>query len=111
MAAVPVAIVIQFALAVLLQLIALPLLAMSQGFTKPLPTAGCLLAFAGAFWFLARIVDSGYNLGVLIPILSAIVPLVSVIIGVVILGETASVGRIAVLCAACILVGIGAGIK
>jgi hypothetical protein len=60
---------------------------------------------------LARIQLSGANLSVAIPLLSAAVPLLSIAMMVFFFGETTSMTKICLLCAACLLIGVAAGFK
>jgi multidrug transporter EmrE-like cation transporter len=98
--------IVSFAALILLQLAGVTLLPRTQGFSNLGVTAAMLVIFAVSYWLMARIIQSGANLGILIPIMSTIIPLATVAIGVVLYGESASVVRIALLTSACILVGV-----
>jgi multidrug transporter EmrE-like cation transporter len=88
------------------QLIGLTLLPRTQGFTNPGISALMLALFAVSYWLLARMIRSGANLGILIPLMSTIIPLATIAIGVVLYGESASGVRIALLICACALIGV-----
>jgi multidrug transporter EmrE-like cation transporter len=87
------------------QLIGVALLPKTQGYTHVGYSLAQLSMFAISFAAMARLVRSGVDLGILIPLLSTAMPLASVGIGIVAYGESASPGRVALLAAACVLVG------
>ncbi len=88
------------------QIVAAALIPLSQGYTRPLPTIGSLLAFGIGMTLVARISHAGVNIGTLIPIMSATIPLCAIAVGVMFYGEPASFARIGILVLACILVGV-----
>ena len=88
------------------QLIGITLLPRTNGFTNPFPTMGCAAVGVFSLWMVARVVQSGVTLGILFPLMAAIMPLIAVIIGIVIYGESASLLKVAVLAMACGLVGL-----
>jgi hypothetical protein len=51
---------------------------------------------------------TGSQLGILIPMMSAVIPLVTIVIGVVAYGESASPIKLTLLGLSCVLVGIAA---
>jgi multidrug transporter EmrE-like cation transporter len=89
-----------------MQLAGVALLPRTEGFTNPIPTVGLLVIFGLSYWLFARMIHGGANLGIMIPLMSTIIPLATVAIGVLLYGERASVSRIGVLTTACVLVGI-----
>jgi multidrug transporter EmrE-like cation transporter len=95
-----------FVALIVLQLVALTLLPRTQGFTNPGITAVMLTFLGVSYWLLARMIRSGANLGILIPLMSTIIPLATIAIGVLLYGESASGIRIGLLVCACVLVGI-----
>jgi multidrug transporter EmrE-like cation transporter len=97
---------LSFSAMIALQLGGVILLPRTEGFTNLGATAALLALFAISYWLLARIVHSGANIGIMIPIMSTIIPLATVAIGVLVYGESASVVRITLLVTACILVGV-----
>ena len=88
------------------QLIGLGLLPKTQGYTNVAYSLASLGAYVISFVAMARMIRSGTGLAILIPALAATIPLVSVGIGVIIYGESASIPKIAILLMACILIGV-----
>jgi multidrug transporter EmrE-like cation transporter len=97
-----------FGLTVIAQIVAIAMLPLSQGFTRPLYSLASLLLVSLSMFMLARIVATGVNVSTLIPFLSATVPLATVLIGISIFGEAASVAKISLLVTACCLIGAAA---
>jgi multidrug transporter EmrE-like cation transporter len=88
------AMVVSFIVITALNLAGLTLLPRTQGFTDPGVTAAMLALFAVSYWLIARIVQSGANLGILIPLMSTVIPLATVAIGILLYGESGSPVRI-----------------
>jgi multidrug transporter EmrE-like cation transporter len=88
------------------QLIGIFLMPLTKGLTEPLPTLGAAIAFLVGLGLMARMSGLGMNLSVLIPLNAALVPLGAVAIGVMVYGDSASMSKIAMLVAACGLVGL-----
>ena len=97
-----------FAIAVLTQLAAIALLPRTNGFTQLVPTLLCCALFVIGIGALARLAHAGVELGLLIPMMSAVIPLVTIVIGVVFYGESTSPIKLALLGLSCVLVGIAA---
>ena len=74
-----------FAIAVLTQLAAIALLPRTNGFTQLVPTLLCSALFVIGIGALARLAHGGAQLGILIPMMSAVIPLVTIVIGIVVL--------------------------
>ena len=91
---------------IIAQVVGASLLPLTRGLTQPLPTLGLVVAFAVGIGLLARISHAGVNLGLLIPITSAAVPLCAIAAGIFFYGEPFSLGRIATLAIACVLIGV-----
>lgn len=98
--------VILFAVGALGQVAGGATLGRTEGFTNPFWTAVCLLIFAVSIGALAKMVQEGGPLSVIMPTLAATVPLALVFIGVFFLGESASWPRIGLLALACVLIGV-----
>ena len=81
------------------------MLPLTQGLTRPVPTLIGALGFLIGTGLMARLVNNGVNLSVLIPLNSSAVPLASIAMGVLLFGDTPSVPKLAVLLAACGLIG------
>ena len=94
-----------FLASAVLQVFALSLLPMSQGFTKIAPTLAISASYVIAVGLLARLVHSGVNISILIPFLAAGVPLALIAVGVTVYGEPASFAKLGVLVAASGLIG------
>ena len=95
-----------FVLSVALQVLALLVLPSTDGFTRPIPTIGCSICYLAGIGLLARLSAQGVPLGILIPYAAAAVPLTMVIVGIFVFGEPASVVRVLLLVAACLIIGI-----
>ena len=95
-----------FIVLVVLQVAAFALLPRTQGFTNPGVTATMLVLFAISYWLMARMIRSGADLGILIPLMAAVVPLAVVAIGAIYYHESASQLKIALLASACTLIGV-----
>jgi multidrug transporter EmrE-like cation transporter len=95
-----------YIVSIVLQIAALSLLPLTQGFSRPLPTVGLIILFVVGIGLMARITAAGVPLSILIPVSSAIVPLVLVAIGVIFYGEGTSLLRVALLLVACVLIGV-----
>lgn len=91
---------------VVAQLIGISLLPKTQGFSRPIPTVFCTLIFLVGFTMIAKLTYNGMSLGVMMPGMAAVVPLGTVVIGVLAYRENASIPRIGFLVGACILVGL-----
>ena len=99
-----------FAASVAFQLLAMVLLPRTRGFTVPLPTIGCAALFVCGIWMIARMYQSGAKLGIMSPLLAAVIPLGVIAIGVLLYHESASPLRVGMLVAACALIGAAAAV-
>ena len=99
-------IIINLILIVAFQILGLYLIPMTRGFTAPLPSIGAALAFLIGVPLMARMVNSGANISILLPLVAAAVPLGAVAVGIFAYGESASAARVIALVAACGLVGV-----
>ena len=80
----------------------------TDGFTKLGPTILCVCAFIMTTWSLAKLIQSGLQLSILMPVAAAVVPLAAIGVGVLTYGESASLSKIGLLIVACVLVRIAA---
>jgi multidrug transporter EmrE-like cation transporter len=110
MSAIPLRIFVMFAASVGFQLLAMTLLPRTRGFTVLLPTLGCAVFFVAGIWLIARMYASGAKLGIMSPLLAAVIPLGVIAIGVLLYNESASPLRITLLLAACGLIGAAAAV-
>ena len=108
MPALPLNVIAMFIISVVAQLIGVMLMPHTQGFTRLLPTLGCGTAFLVGLWMVARLIASGAPIGILMPLLAAVIPIGAIAIGVVMFGETASWTKVVMLLAACGLIGAAA---
>jgi len=99
-----------FAAAVIAQVVSVALLPRTVGFNNLPYTVACLVAFDLSLWICARLSQGGVNLGLLIPAMSALVPLASIAVGILVYHEPALVSRIALLGVACGLIGIASAL-
>ncbi|MEQ8286151.1 quaternary ammonium compound efflux SMR transporter SugE [Thalassospira sp.] len=69
----------------------------SEGFTKPVPTIFTLVTMAGSFWLLALAMRT-IPLGTAYAIWTGIGAVGAVIFGIMVLGESANIGRLIAIC-------------
>jgi multidrug transporter EmrE-like cation transporter len=100
-----------FFAAVGFQLLAVMFLPRTRGFTNPLPTVACAVLFVCGIWMVARMYYGGARLGIMMPLLAAVIPLGIIVIGVYMYGESASMLKIALLVGACGLIGAAASVS
>ncbi|MDX6711953.1 MAG: small multidrug resistance pump [Blastocatellia bacterium] len=106
MAGASVGLIITFTISLAAQLLGTAMLPLTQGLTRPVPTLIGALGFLIGTGLMARLVNSGVNLSVLIPLNSTAVPLASIAMGFLLVGDTPSGPKLAVLLAACGLIGV-----
>lgn len=97
-----------FGLSVVFQVCGLLLMPLTKGFTAPLPTVGLIVLFSTGLGLFARLVHSGVELGPLLALGSAVVPLTITILAIFLFGESASAMKIGLLSTACLLIGLAA---
>lgn len=100
-----------FAASVVAQLVAISLLPQTRGFTHLVPTIACSAAFLVGIGMIAKMIHRGLPVGILMPLLAAIVPLGGIVIGVLLFGESATFAKMALLVFACVLVGAAAAVS
>lgn len=79
-------------------------LPMSKGATAPLPTLGLVGCFSIFSILLSRLITVGVSLSIVVPLMSALGPLSGIVIGTLVYGDAASLGKIGMLLVACGLV-------
>ena len=104
-------ILIQFLIAVVANIAALGILPATAGFTRVSPTVACIGLFVLNIWMLARLIQQGAPLSILAPVMAAVIPLTTIVIGVVIYGENSAPLRIILLLGACALTAGAAVVK
>ena len=98
-------VVFMFAVSIVFQVFGIAMLPLTKGLTQPMPTLGLAVGFLVGIGLMARLIHSGVSLSMLIPIMAATVPLASIVLGVVVYGEVASLAKITMLVTACGLIG------
>lgn len=93
------------------QIVAVSLLPRTAGFTNLYWTIACLSVYAASLWSLAYIIHTGMPLSLVVPILAAVVPLMSIAVALVFYKEAASLLRIVLLCFACGVIGLASAVK
>ena len=99
-----------FVLAIAGQVVGVGFLPATQGFTRVWATLGCLAAFSLALWMMARLVVSGINLVIVVPVMTCTVPLTVLTLAFSIYGESASIQRVCILIVAILLIGIASSL-
>ncbi len=105
MSSIPARVYALFFVSVGLQVAAMAILPRTRGFTAPLPTLACAALFVCGIGVVARMYVSGAKLGIMSPLLAAVIPLGVIAIGILMYNESASPLRIALLVGACALIG------
>jgi hypothetical protein len=59
---------------------------------------------------MARLLNSGINLGILLPFMAAVVPLCAIAVGILFYGESASFIKLFLLVSACLVIGFASSI-
>lgn len=72
-------------------------LPISRGATALMPTLGLVVSFGVFSILLSRLLTAGVSLAILIPLMSALGPLSGILIGTLVYGEPASMGKIGML--------------
>ncbi|RSU68611.1 hypothetical protein [Sphingomonas sp. S-NIH.Pt3_0716] len=93
------------------QILAVSLVPRTAGFTNLPWTLALLAVYTVSMWSLASIVHSGMPLGLIMPVIAALVPLASIGIGVIFYKEAVSMLKIVLLCSACGLIGLASAVK
>ncbi|WP_146037292.1 hypothetical protein [Novosphingobium guangzhouense] len=65
----------------------------------------CLSVYMVSFWALATVIREGGPLSLIMPALATIVPIVTIIVAVFVMGEAASWQRLGLLLFACLVIG------
>ena len=78
---------------------------------QPVADFGCAVLFVCGIWMVARMYHGGAKLGIMMPLLAAVIPLGIIVIGIYMYGESASMLKIALLVGACGLIGAAASVS
>jgi multidrug transporter EmrE-like cation transporter len=111
MAAMSPLVIAMIVVSIVAQIVGVALLPRTIGLTDPLNTLLCALCYVVGIGLLARIVHAGVELGIVMPILAAAVPLAAMVLGVVLYGESAAPLKIGLLVSACVAIGVAASLK
>lgn len=106
MAGISPSVIFMILLSIAAQVLGIFLMPLTKGLTQPLPTLAAAIAFLFGIGMMARIAHGGVSLGLLVPWISASVPLGAIAVGVFAYGETVSLAKIGTLVVACILIGV-----
>jgi multidrug transporter EmrE-like cation transporter len=107
---IPLRIYVMFFASVGFQILAVGLLPRTRGFTALVPTALCSALFVCGIWMIARMYQSGAKLGIMSPLLAAVIPLGVIVVSVFAYHESASPLRVTLLVLACGLIGAAAAV-
>ena len=103
--------IVLFMFLIATQILAISLLPRTAGFTNLYWTVACLGVYALSLWNLSYIIHTSMPLSVMVPILSAVLPLATIAVGLIFYKEPASVLRVVLLCMACGLIGVASSVK
>lgn len=103
-------IIMMFAVSVIFQIIGLSLMPMTKGVTEIIPSLGSGIAFLVGLGMMARLINSGINLSILLPFMAAIVPICVIAVSILVYGESASITKLSLLVSACLVIGFASNI-
>ena len=86
------------------------MLVKTNGFRVPLWTVACLATYAVSFFVLAETIRQGMALSFVMPVLAALVPIVTIIVAMVLFREEVSWLQFGILSVACVLIGVAAAV-
>ncbi|HEX2794027.1 MAG TPA: hypothetical protein VHN58_06310 [Croceicoccus sp.] len=92
------------------QIVGIAFLVKTRGFTQPGWTAATIAILVSSFFAMSWLLENGAKLNILFPVLSAVVPLCTVMVGIFVYGEAASATRIGLLVGACVLIGAASAV-
>jgi len=98
--------VFAFLYATATQILGVSLLVKARGFTHLGYTLASIAVLVSSFFALSWLLANGAKLNILLPILAATVPLGSIMVGAILFGEPVSWSKLAMLVAACVLIGL-----
>lgn len=106
MANISINVVFMFLVSVASQVFAIYLLPLTRGATAPLPTLSVMGLFCIFAVILSKLLNYGMNLSLVIPLISAAIPLGAILVAIFVYGEPASFAKVASLLVACGLIGL-----
>ena len=86
------------------------MLVKTEGFRVPMWTAACLATYALSLYVLAETIRQGMALSFVMPVLAALVPIATIAVAVLVLGESVSWPQLGLLSFACLLIGAAAAV-
>lgn len=95
-----------FLAATAFQLLGASLLPSTRGMTAAIPTGAVFASYAVGLFCMARLVVSGVNLSLLIPVITLAIIIGSVVVGMVVYGDNPSTGKLGCLAAAVLCMGL-----
>ena len=107
----PIVNLVSFIISVILQAIMAMVLPSTKEYTSLWPTLTVIACINVAIWLLARIVASGVQLSLLVPITAAAVPLAVIVGSIVIYHEPAPALKVVLLVFASLLIGVASSLK
>lgn len=102
---------LMFFFAIIMQVVGASLLPSTRGFTVIGLTLASLTAFAFSLFLMARLLVSGFNLSILVPVMTCTVPLGVLAVAFFVYGEPASVLKVVCLVGAILLVGVASAMS
>lgn len=103
--------VLLFSGAIVLQIVGMSLFPLTTGYTKFWPTLASILTLLLGSLLFCQMLYKGVALSFLIPLGSAVMPLVVSMLGIFVYGESVSALKITLLVVACALIGIAGKMK
>jgi multidrug transporter EmrE-like cation transporter len=100
-----------FLVALIFQVLGAALLPKTQGFTNVAWTAGSLSAYCFSLWPVAQLIRQGVGLAAIVPLMSAAVPLASILIAYFAYGETGSPTKLAMLILSCAIISVASALR
>ena len=102
--------IILFSSSVIAQVMSMAMMPRTLGFTNLSYTFACLVSMDISVWLAAKLLQRGASLGVMIPAMAAFVPLVTILIGICMYGESPSAAKVSLLVVACGLVAFASAL-
>jgi len=97
---------LMFLLAIAGQIIGASFLPATKGFIHPTSTFACVGGFVVALFCMARLIASGIDLSMVVPVMTCSVPLGILAVAFLYYGEPASISKVALLVTAVGLIGV-----
>ncbi|MFD2579959.1 hypothetical protein ACFSTD_18190 [Novosphingobium colocasiae] len=95
--------IVLFLGAAIFQAVGVSVLPLTQGMTKPVPIVVTFVCYAVGIWCMGKLIASGIDLGVMVPIITLMVIGGAIVIGIFAYGETPSMMKLGLLAGATLL--------